>query len=386
MIAPQPFFEPRGTPISVYQRIRALSDLGHKVDLVTYHIGQDVVFPKLSIHRIPWISAIQRVQVGPSGAKLLLDVLVIFKAFHLLLLNRYDAIHSHEEASFFSMFLSSLFRIPHIYDMHSVLSKQLQNFSFGNKPLFIKMFTWLEERVINTAQSVIVVGNDLEQYVKSVNPDCHVVLIENVAIQSHERLIQQEFTDQIAKDLNLSGKIPIVYTGTFERYQGLDMALDCATHLIKDFPNLLFVFVGAKNTQREELAHKAKILDLDRHVTIVDAVSPEKSMAFLACSSVIISPRGDGLSTPLKLYSYMASGKPIVATNIPAHTQVLTKDMAVLVEPTSHAFAEGITWVLKNYEQAKILGSNAHKFAEENFRFDRYVEKMGSVYQFREVT
>jgi len=47
MIAPQPFFEPRGTPFSVLGRLKAFSELGHEVDLVTYHVGQDVVIPKV---------------------------------------------------------------------------------------------------------------------------------------------------------------------------------------------------------------------------------------------------------------------------------------------------------------------------------------------------
>ena len=42
MIAPEPFFEPRGTPFSEYHRIRALLELGHTVDLVTYPFGRDV--------------------------------------------------------------------------------------------------------------------------------------------------------------------------------------------------------------------------------------------------------------------------------------------------------------------------------------------------------
>ncbi len=42
MIAPEPFFEPRGTPFSEFHRIRALTALGHQVDLVTYPFGEDV--------------------------------------------------------------------------------------------------------------------------------------------------------------------------------------------------------------------------------------------------------------------------------------------------------------------------------------------------------
>ena len=51
MLAPEPFFEPRGTPFSEYHRIKALGELGHQVDLVTYPIGADVELPNLRIIR-----------------------------------------------------------------------------------------------------------------------------------------------------------------------------------------------------------------------------------------------------------------------------------------------------------------------------------------------
>src|ERR1041385_5508784 len=61
MIAPEPFFEPRGTPFSEYHRIRALLDLGHTVDLVTYPFGKDVDMNGLRIFRArrpPFIKAV----------------------------------------------------------------------------------------------------------------------------------------------------------------------------------------------------------------------------------------------------------------------------------------------------------------------------------------
>ena len=42
MLAPEPFFEPRGTPFSEYHRIKVLGELGYKVDLVTYPFGRDI--------------------------------------------------------------------------------------------------------------------------------------------------------------------------------------------------------------------------------------------------------------------------------------------------------------------------------------------------------
>jgi hypothetical protein len=66
MIAPQPFFQPRGTPISVLHRLNTLSKLGHKIDLVTYHLGQNIPFENVNYHRIPNIPFIKKINVGPS--------------------------------------------------------------------------------------------------------------------------------------------------------------------------------------------------------------------------------------------------------------------------------------------------------------------------------
>ena len=51
MVAPEPWFRPRGTPFSVLHRIRALLRLGHSVDLLTYPFGDDPALPGLRLQR-----------------------------------------------------------------------------------------------------------------------------------------------------------------------------------------------------------------------------------------------------------------------------------------------------------------------------------------------
>src|SRR3954452_9201294 len=77
MLAPEPFFEPRGTPFSEYHRIKALGELGHHVDLVTYPIGRDVELPNLRIFRSLRPPFVSRVPIGPSFTKLMLDALML---------------------------------------------------------------------------------------------------------------------------------------------------------------------------------------------------------------------------------------------------------------------------------------------------------------------
>lgn len=381
MISPQPFFEPRGTPISVYQRLEALSALGHEIDLVTYHVGKDVEFPNVKIHRVRRVNMIQHVRIGPSRAKIFLDVLVFFKAIQLLLKKRYDVIHSHEEASFFSMFLAWIFRTHHLYDMHSVLSNQLTNFDFGNKPIFVKIFAILERIVLKTCNAVITVGADLEEYVKSVDSTIRVVTIENIALHAYEKSVTAADAASLGKKLNLDGRLPVIYTGTFERYQGLDMALESVSIVAKQYPNVIFIFVGAKNEQAQDWTDKAEEMNIKDHVMFLDVVAPDESMVFLAYATVLISPRLNGTSTPLKTYSYLHSGKPIVATNITSHTQVLSPETAVLVEPNKDAFAQGIIRVIQNPEFANCIGNNAYKYAQEKFNFQSYMDKVGQVYR-----
>jgi glycosyltransferase involved in cell wall biosynthesis len=381
MISPQPFFEPRGTPISVYQRLEALSALGHEIDLVTYHVGKDVEFPNVKIHRVRKVKTIQHVRIGPSRAKILLDVLVFFKTIQLLLRKRYDVIHSHEEASFFSMFLAWIFRTRHLYDMHSVLSRQLGNFNFGNRSIFIKIFSVLETMVLKTCDAVITVGPDLERYVKKVGTDIRVVMIENIALQAYQTTVLPEEVEQLKKKLDLDGRLPIVYTGTYERYQGLRMALECVEIVAKQYPGAIFIFVGAKNQQAREWTEIAQAMNLQEHVLFLDVVPPAEAMMHLAYASVLISPRLDGTTTPLKIYSYLHANKPIVATNITAHTQVLSSETAMLVEPNKDAFAEGILRVLRDPELAECIANNAHEFAKRKFAHQDYILKVNQIYK-----
>ncbi|HRQ37293.1 MAG TPA: glycosyltransferase family 4 protein [Chloroflexota bacterium] len=384
MLAPQPFFEPRGTPLSIYQRLQALSALGHHVDLVTYHVGKDVHFPNVQIHRIPRVPYIKDVKVGPSWIKPFLDLLLFFKAGYLLLTTRYDAIHTHEEAAFMGVFFAWLFKIRHVYDMHSSLPHQLQNFNFGNWPPLVRLFEMLERLTLRRSDAVITIGSDLEQLVRRINPDANLFTVENLPFFTGNGHVRGEQIERLRQELQLVNRSIVVYTGTFERYQGLDLLLKSAEIVVKQDPKVSFVLVGGKPQQVEKWQETAVQQGIAAHVQFVGTVPPEQAAQYMALAEILVSPRIDGTSVPLKIYSYLYAGKPTIATNLVAHSQVLNEDIAYLIEPTSEALAEGILRLLQDSDLRQRLGKNARLFAEARFSYEHYLDKMRQVYHFNQ--
>ena len=382
MIAPQPFFEPRGTPFSVLGRLRALSELGHEVDLVTYHIGRDVPVPNVRIFRTPRIGFIKSVKIGPSVPKLFLDVLVFAKTFQMLWNSKYDLLHTHEEASFFGVLLAKLFRLPHIYDMHSSPPQQLKNFEVTGFGPLVRLFEWIERRVVGSSNVVITICPALQDHVDQMQSAVPHVMIENVGSEIDLNVVPQGRMEEISRELSALGNRRIVlYAGTFEAYQGLDLLLDSAQIVAKVNNDVMFLMVGGQPEQVERLQTRVDQLGLGRNFLFTGTRPPEEIPVFIQASHALVSPRTSGTNTPLKIYSYLNSGKPIVATNLYTHTQVLNTDISMLVEPEPRAFARGIMEILQNPTLASMLGKQAREHFERNYTFQVFLQKTNQVLQ-----
>jgi len=77
---------------------------------------------------------------------------------------------------------------------------------------------------------------------------------------------------------------------------------------------------------------------------------------YLGIADVLVLARPRGENAPLKIYEYMRSGKPIVATDIKAHTVSLSEKTAFLVQPEPAPLADGILLALQDKEHARKLG------------------------------
>lgn len=382
MIAPQPFFQPRGTPFSVLHRLRALSVLGYEVDLLTYPIGQDVPLDGIRIIRSSRVPGIRQVAVGPSLKKLILDLFLFRHAVKLLKSQRYDVLHTHEEAGFMGIVLAKRFGLLHLYDMHSSLPQQLRNFRYSSNRLLVRLFEKLEALTIASANAVITICPELWTYVHEHYPETHNVLIENVADNS---IVFDMPTDSESNGgYEFNGHPVVLYTGTFEPYQGIDLLVAAAATVVRKNPRVRFVLVGGKPEQVDHYRGLVQEMGLEEAFHFTGTQPPEAIPAFINKAQVLVSPRISGTNTPLKIYSYLRSGVPIVATRHTTHTQVLNPEVAVLTEPNPEAFAEGILTVLEDEALAKKLTERARRLAEEKYSYEVYLEKTKQVYSYLE--
>jgi glycosyltransferase involved in cell wall biosynthesis len=373
MIAPEPFFEPRGTPFSEYHRIRALLDLGHTVDLVTYPFGKDVALPGLRIFRAARPPFITHVRIGPSPAKVFLDMTLMVTALNRARQDHYDAVHSHEEGAAIGVLISSLLRIPHLYDMHSSLPQQLENFAFSRSSVLRWMFQVLERIAIKRSRVTIVICPHLEETAKKVVPEARTVLIEN-APGSGDAPVEGSGR-AIRTSLGLETATPMVlYTGTFEPYQGLDLLFAAAKIVTTQRPDVRFVLAGGKPQQVATAKARAGALGAERLI-FTGELPAEAIPSYLDAADVLVSPRSSGTNTPLKIYQYLRSGRAIVATRLLTHTQVLSDEIAILTAATAEDFARGLLQAVNDPESARQIGRAARRLAETRYTYDAYLAR-----------
>lgn len=400
-VAPEPFFTPRGTPLSVYYRTMVMAEQGVEVDLLTYGEGEEVDLPGVHIHRIPHPQALRPVPVGPSLRKGILDVPLLLRMADLLRRNRYDFVHAHEEAVFFCLLLQPLFGFRFVYDMHSSLPQQLVNFGFTRSRILIGLFRYLEGAALRRADAVVTISPALAEHALSRMPDPrpHFLiensLIEGVQLRGREVAVAHRRVARVGGSSRgeLSGRHahggedagfprgrPVVaYAGTFEEYQGLELLLEAFRHVRERVPGVVLWMVGGSPTQVERYREMAARKGVEGSCTIRGRLGRRLVQTCLQRADVLVSPRLRGTNTPLKIYEQLASGVPLVATRILSHTQVLDDEVCFLVEPTPRGLADGIVAALEAGERRDRIVRRALELYERRYSREAYERKVSAL-------
>lgn len=373
-MAPQPFYIDRGTPIAVGLLLRALCEAGYKVDLLTYPEGKDVEIEGLSIYRVHKVPFFKHVTVGFSWQKLVYDFLMIFRMIGLVRSSKYQVIHAVEESVFIAAMVSPFIRTRLVYDMDSSMADQLSE-KWNALRVMRPVLEWFECLAIKRSDVVLPVCKALAEKVCQYCPDKKMFVLEDVALESDE---EPDHTEDLRAVLGIDGLVAI-YVGNLEHYQGVDLLLQAMQQLQPE-TSLHLVIIGGSRDDVRKYRIKTEQMGISANVHLLGSRPVRQLAYYLKQADILVSPRTKGKNTPMKIYSYMASGKPVLATDIYSHTQVLDSSCAYLVKADAASMSFGLKVLADNEGMRDRLGKAAAECAAANHTYNAFQHKLLEAY------
>jgi len=376
LVTPQPFYEDRGTPIAVRFVARALSELAFRVDLLAFPLGEPIEVPNVAIRRSANPLGLGKVPIGFSWKKVVLDTALAHAFRSSLKSQRYDVVHAVEEAAYMASRLCPARGVPFIYDMASSIPAELSRKKLLGAQPVQALLKGVERSVLRRASHVICsmgLGDHIRREAAGV-----------AFSEWRFPFVEPAGDTRAIADLRHSlGISPddwvLVYTGNFASYQGVDTLFEAFGRALRSDARLLLVCVGATD-DRHAFSGPMQDPAVARRVRLVPRRPSHEVPLYLALADCLVSPRRGTDNVPLKVFDYMGSGKPIIATRGRAHEPLLTSERAILCDGNPDALREAILHAAANPAQTQVLAHNARAYANRNFGWRPFVDFIRTTY------
>ena len=378
LLAPHPFYQDRGTPIAVSLVLKVLSQRTAKVDVVTYHEGKDLYYEYVTVHRIPNMPFIRGVRPGFSWKKVMCDVLLLGKALLLVSKNKYHLVHAVEESVYIAVLLKFLFRIPYVYDMDSSLPQQM-----------MERYPWLasvkallngfERLAVRNAKVVVPVCEALSDSIREYHP-AKVMVVHDVALPQDGC---GSDPSNLKSQLGIEGLV-IMYVGNLEKYQGIDLLLESFALVLRRTDQASLVIIGGENTDIERYRKRASDWGVDGKIHFLGPKPVQDLSGYLSQADILVSPRIRGNNTPMKIYSYLQSGKAVLATELPTHTQVLGPHVVMLAPPDVEMFSKAMLRLIEDEALRLRLGKAGKEFVVTRYTYGSLHGKLMTLFDYLE--
>jgi glycosyltransferase involved in cell wall biosynthesis len=388
VLAPQPFYQERGTPIAVRLAVETLAKKFARstmpsvpqIDLLVYNEGSDIEIAGVRLMRVKTPHWLSGVRPGISLKKVACDVLFTVHTLGLLWRtrkNRYDVIHAVEESVFIAWLAKKIFGIPYVYDMDSSLALQLTEKWWWCKPA-LQLLQYLEAVAIRGSTSVAPVCDALHAIALRCG-SASTIMLRDVS------LLPTSCQSTVDRSILFGAAIPedervILYVGNLEAYQGIDLLLESFARICRDEGNARLVIVGGPQEAINRYSQKASQLGCSDRVLFTGPRPVHELPKLLLAADILVSPRIKGNNTPMKIYSYLHSGTALLATDLPTHHQVVTTSIAMLAKPAPEPFGDALRLLLRDDELRKRLGAAAKRTAEQLYTVEAFESQLGALY------
>ncbi len=279
------------------------------------------------------------------------------------LMHKADIIYTRDE---WSAYVLSFFKKNVVFEVHK--------FSRARNPFY--------KRFIKVGIKAVVISNGLKSDFVSFGFSGDKILVapDGVDLRKFDISISKEEARE-KTNLPLDKKI-VMYTGHLFEWKGADVLLEAARNIeISKYRNgeFLFVFIGGTEHDVKEFRKKAEGLN---NVLILGHKPHRDIPAYLKAADILVLPNSakeeisSKHTSPLKLFEYMASNRPIVASNLLSIKEILNDENSVLVKPNDPAaLAEGIKTVLGDDSLAEDLAKKAFEGIQD-YTWQKRAEKI----------
>lgn len=228
-------------------------------------------------------------------------------------------------------------------------------------------WNYAARHIARRARAIVVISHGLKEWYVQRGIPAEKIIVAPDAIDIDSFMQVKEYV-QARQDLKLPDAFIALYAGRLDGWKGTDTLCDASKFLP---PDVRVVIVGGEPLQIQALRpHYPDVIFIGSrpYVELPDILSAADALILPTSAKDIIGAR---FTSPMKLFAYMAAKKPIIATDLPSHREVLGESQAVFVPADdAQALAEAIESLSKASVQeretfASAAFTNVHRYTWE---------------------
>ena len=350
-----------------------LKKIGNKVNIVIPKLRQSTTDKRLGMVFLPMLNI--PLMRGVSYQ----ICLFLYYILHQIKHTKPDVIYSRISMLTISpLILSKLFRIPYVVEINGLMIDEMM--LCNTSKLIIQISRSVERFNYKHAKKIVAVNQAIKERIKLLYnlSDDKIVVIENGA---NTDLFKPMNVEKIREELDLDGNCNYVgFSGSFAPWHGIENLVRSAPLVLKEVENTIFLLVG-NGPMKEQIVQMVNDLNLTSNFIFIDRIPYEEVPKYVNAFDVcIILKKKDIPGCPLKLYEYMACGKPVIATNTEDFRVLEECNAGILVDSERpEEVADAIITLLKDKELREEMGKNARKYVAENCSWESVARRVEGV-------
>lgn len=387
-------FYPESIGLREHDLARGLTALGHDVCVVTglpsYPAG--VVFDGYEGKANQWeeVDGVRIFRVnfvgsrGTSGIKRILSLLkfTVLSVIAIYLQNLQPDIVRANQLGLPGYLISKIKRIPFFLDVQDMWPEWTATTNLSLSRLLYKVLDWQQKIIYAGAHQITTISKRFKGYLVTKGvPKEKITIIPNWAgSDSFQNMVRNE---AFGEEEGLQGKFNLIYAGNIGSAQGVEVLLDAA-EILGDMPSLQIIIIG-DGIEKEHLQEKCRQRNLSS-VHFLGRKEPSQLAHYLIWADVLFLPlRPDPIyevTIPSKTYTYLASGRPILAAASGDVADLIRESQAGRVVPPGDpkAIASAIeAFMAMDQAQREQLGKNGRLAYQENFDRDLLIGKFNQL-------